>query len=120
MRPETAPWWRQPQAEMTVARDLVEPDCYFASAWFAHQVVEKGLKALFIERHQSQAARTHDLVYLGTTLVLPPEVVAHIPAIDRAFDLTRYSDLATLVAPVDRVTEATALNLLQAAEEVMK
>lgn len=104
---------------MAVARRLVQPEGYYASAWFVHQAVEKGLKALYIERHQAQATRSHDLVYLSTTLVVPPEIIVHTPMIDRAFDLTRYPDLVTLVAPVDGVTETTALNLLQAAEEVM-
>lgn len=119
MRPEAEPWWRQSQADFAVARLFVQPEGYYASAWFAHQAVEKGLKALFIERHQTQAARTHDLVYLSMALAVPAGIIAHIPTIDRAFDLTRYPDLVTLVAPVDRVTEATALNILQAAEEVM-
>ena len=119
MRPETEPWWRQSQADMAVARQLIQPESYYASAWFAHQAVEKGLKALYIERHQVQAARTHDLVYLSSALTLPSKFVVHIPTIDRAFELTRYPDLVTLVAPIDGVNEATALNIFQSAEEVM-
>lgn len=119
MRPEAEPWWRQSQADMAVARGLIYPDRYFAVAWFVHQAIEKGLKALFIELYGRQAARTHDLLLLSEALTLPPNVMAQIPAIDLAFDLTRYPDIATLVAPVDRVTEATALRLLRAAEEVM-
>jgi hypothetical protein len=56
---------------------------------------------------------------LSSTLALPDDLQVHIPQIDLAFDLVRYPDIATQVAPVDGVTEATALRLLRAAEEIM-
>jgi HEPN domain-containing protein len=118
-RPETEPWWRQSQADMAVARELIHPDRYFASAWFVHQAVEKGLKALFIERHDRQAARKHDLLFLAMVIALPPTLMVHIQTIDPAFELARYPDIDTLVAPVDAVTESIAVRVLEAAEEIM-
>lgn len=74
MRPETEPWWRQSRADMATGRVLVESESYYASAWFAHQAAEKGLKALFTERHGRQAARTHDLMLLATVLAVAASV----------------------------------------------
>lgn len=85
MRPETEPWWRQSQADIAIARQLVRPESYYASAWFVHQAVEKGLNALFIERFGTQAAYTHDLSYLGSVLALSTQHIAHIRLIDPAF-----------------------------------
>lgn len=119
MRPDAEPWWRQSQADLAVAKRLTQPDCYYAAAWFAHQAIEKGLKAVHIEQHGVQAARTHDLVHLSSAVSLPVGILAHIPTIDRAFEVTRYPNLATLVAPVDDMTGAIAQSILDAAEEVM-
>ncbi|MDQ3548636.1 MAG: HEPN domain-containing protein [Chloroflexota bacterium] len=119
MRRETEPWWRQSQADMAIARDLIHPRCYYASAWYVHQAVEKGLKALHIERYDRWATYTQDLLYLGTVLALSPDLMVHIQVIDPAFKFTRYPDTIMLIAPVDGVTEATALKHLRAAEEVL-
>lgn len=119
MRPEAEPWWQQVQADLAVARQLVQSSSYFASAWFAHQAVEKGLKALFFEQYRRPAAYTHDLLYLGSILALPTQQMTHIQVIDPAFKFARYPNTITLVAPVDGVSQPTASRLLQAAEEIM-
>lgn len=119
MRPETEPWWRQARADMAITAKCVEPGHFFASTWFAHQAVEKGLKALFIERHGRLAARTHDLVLLAKVVALPSTLMTHIETVDPAFELARYPDVDTLIAPVDMVTESIAVRVLQAAEEIM-
>ena len=119
MRPEAEPWWRQSRTDMAVARELIRPDRYFASAWFGHQAIEKGLKALFIERHGRQAARSHDLSLLARVVTVPSTQMVHTETVDPAFGLARYPDIDTLVAPVDAVTEPIAVRLLQAAEEIM-
>jgi HEPN domain-containing protein len=119
MRPDTVPWWHQAQADMVVAQGSFRPREHYVVAWFVHQAIEKGLKALFIERNGRQAARTHDLLYLGTILNLLPEQMIHLAAIDPAFKFTRYPDIIGLIAPVDGMTEATAVKLLHAGEGIM-
>ena len=119
MRPEAEPWWRQAQADLAVARELVQPSRYFASTWFAHQAVEKGLKALFMEQYRRPAAYTHDLLYLGSILALPTQQMTYLHVIDPAFKFARYPNTITLVPPVDGLSQSTAERLLQAAEEIM-
>ena len=119
MRPETEPWWRQSQADLAIARKLIQPESYLASAWFTHQAIEKGLKALFIERHGRQAARTHDLPFLARIIALPASLMVHVKTVDPAFELARYPDIDMHIAPVDAVSETMAIRTLEATGEIM-
>lgn len=119
MRPQSEPWWRQSQADLERAKRSFEPDGYYASVWFVQQAIEKGLKALFVERHGALPARTHDVELLGMVLAVPASVLVHLATINPTFIRTRYPDMGTLVAPVDSISEADASEQLEAAEEVM-
>jgi HEPN domain-containing protein len=120
VRPETEPWWRQSQVEIESARQLAsQPERYFLSVWLVQHAVEKGLKALFLERSGVLPARTHDIELLGSILNVPAHVKPYLVVINPTFNLTRYPDMGTLVAPVDGVTDTDASEQLKAAEEVM-
>jgi HEPN domain-containing protein len=119
MRPETAPWWRQAQADMLQAKRSLQPGGYYASVWFVQQAVEKGLKALIIEQRGTLPERTHDIERLGTTLSVPTNIQNQLATINPVFNRVRYPDLGTLIAPVDSISDVDASEQLEAAEEVM-
>ena len=52
-------------------------------------------------------------------LALPQTQMMQMAVVDPAFKFTRYPDIIGGVAPVDMVTEAIAVRLLEAAEEIM-
>jgi HEPN domain-containing protein len=119
VRPEAEPWWRQAEADLAAGRDVLTAGHAFAASWFAHQSVEKGLKALFIETRGVLAPRTHDLVWLGRAVTAPAVMVAHLVHLNPVFLLARYPDPVTAIAPVDVITTAVAEQDAEAAEEVM-
>lgn len=59
---EIVQYWLTEAAEsLTVADHLVEKKDYSYALFFGHLAVEKMLKALYVERHQKNVPRTHDL-----------------------------------------------------------
>lgn len=68
MRNATGPWVRDADDELAMARLLLEHDMARGACLHAQQAVEKGLKALLIERADA-VPRTHDLVDLTRRVV---------------------------------------------------
>lgn len=120
MKPETDPWWRQAQADLETAVVLLQTRRFYATSWFVQQAVEKGLKALYIERRGVLAPRTHDLQFLATEVSTPAEVVQDVAFLNPTFDATRYPDPRQGTAPVDAVTEDRATRHLEAARRVFQ
>lgn len=85
-----------------------------------HQAVEKGLKALYIERYGTLPPRTHDLNFLARQLAMPTSEMHDVAAINPAFDLVRYPDPVTLAAPVDSISPQVAAQHLAGAERILK
>lgn len=119
MRPETVPWWRQAQADLESAQRIWEAGSFYAVSWFAQQAVEKGAKALYLEREGVLPPRTHDLDYLGVRLEVPRDIASDLSIINPAFGLVRYPDPTTGDAPVDLVDDELAAAHLAAAGRVL-
>lgn len=118
MRPDTAPWWRQAQAELRTAEVAMQGGQFYAVSWFAQQAAEKALKALYLERRGQLAPRTHDLRFLGVQLGAPSAVQVDLDTLAPSFDVARYPD-ALGIAPVDAVSVADATDHLAAARRVL-
>ena len=119
MRPETEPWWRQAQADMEAARHNYNGGQSYVVSWFVQQAVEKGLKAVFLEKRRAVPPRTHDLEALGVQVGATEHIQADLVFLNPTFDLARYPDDTTGEIPVDAVTPELAARHLAAAERVM-
>ena len=120
MRREAEAWWRQAQADLKSAQLLLDNQVFYAASWFVQQAVEKGLKALYIERTGTLARRTHDLLYLGSQVATPSILETDLAALNAAFETTRYPDPEQGVVPVDEVTAADAEQDFEAAKRVFQ
>ena len=118
MRAETQPWWRQAEADLETAWVNWQHGRFYAASWFVQQAVEKGLKALYMERTGALAARTHDLTYLAAEVSTPPLLDADLTLINPTFDLVRYPGPGGGIAPVDLITEQRAAEHVEAARRV--
>ena len=119
MRPETEPWWRQAQADLETARRNLPLAYPYAVSWFAQQAAEKGLKALYLERLGRLAPYTHDLERLGVDLNVPAPLATDLALLNPTFEMVRYPDVTSGLAPVDVITVAEARGHLAAAERVI-
>ncbi len=74
VRPETAAWVRQAEADLQTGEIVLAASVWYAASWFAQQAAEKALKALYLERLGGEPPRTHDLLALGERLTVPAEI----------------------------------------------
>jgi HEPN domain-containing protein len=119
MRPEAEPWWRQAEADLETARDVLAAGRWYHVSWLAYQAAEKGLKTVYVERTGSLPPRMHNLVHFGPMLGVPHPVASDLGYLNPAFDLARYPDPRSRKAPVDEVTEPVAQADLAAGERIV-
>lgn len=119
MRSEVVPWWQQAQANPNAAQVNQAASIHFAASWFAQQAAEVGLKALYLEQHGTLAPKTHNLVFLGSQVAVPPTVDADLTTLNPTFDLVRYPSATGTLPPVRLIDQATAARDVDAAERVL-
>ena len=120
MRPETDPWWRQAEADLRSAEVLLQAGQFYAVSWFAQQAAEKAMKALWVEQHQGRLPpRTHDLDLLAAQLGASAILQSDLDALAPVFRISRYPD-QTGALPVDAISEANAVDHLDAARRVAR
>lgn len=118
MRPDTAAWWRQAQADMRSAEVLFAAGQYYGASFFAQQAAEKALKAILVERQNGrQPPRTHDLVFLGQQVLIAPALQPQLTLLFPVFGLARYPMGTT--GPVDAIGEQLARSHVAAATQVV-
>ena len=94
MRPETEAWWQKAGDDLRSAQLLQSGEAWDSAVFYAHQAVEKALKALYIEQRRRMPPKTHNLVELARELSAPPEVVHACRQLNPEYIITRYPDAA--------------------------
>ncbi len=66
-----AHWRKGSQSELQSAKILCTGGQYSGALFHCHLAVEKGLKALYMEQHRTDAPMTHDLLQIALQLEKP-------------------------------------------------
>ena len=119
MRIETENWWRQSLKDLETAKKNLKIKEYYAAAFFAHQAVEKALKALFIEKKRKSPGPTHSLIFLGKSVGIPVKFFSILRKLNPDYVLTRYPD-AAYGLPYELYDEEMAREKIQMAEAVIE
>ncbi|MBI2901519.1 MAG: HEPN domain-containing protein [Planctomycetes bacterium] len=110
---------RQARADLKVAEDNLGIDHFDVAAFYSHQSVEKGLKALFIHLRRKAPPFTHDLVELGRALSAPAALATDLADLTREYTTARYPDAANAV-PAEMYTKDIARRAIDAARRLWK
>ena len=94
MREETKNWLEQGLKDLQTAEKNLKIKEYYASAFFAHQAVEKVLKAFFIQKKKRLPPQTHSLIFLGKSVNAPKSLHSILRKLNPDYVLTRYPDAA--------------------------
>lgn len=119
MRKEVEQWWKQAKKDLDTARHCNSSEDYYACAFFCHQAVEKGLKALYIEKIRASPGATYSLIYLATEIEMPDVFFSFLRQITPVFVTTRYPDAAYGV-PYELYDETIAGEILDKSSEVIE
>lgn len=117
MRPDVVAWWEQARANLTAAKVNQAASIYFSASWFAQQAAE--VKARYIERNGALAPKTHNLVFLGGQLSVPPAIETDLTTLNPTFDLVSYPTATGTLPPVRLIDQAPAARDVAAAERVL-
>ena len=119
MREETTNWWKQALIDLETAEKTLEIGIYYTSVFYSQLAVEKGLKALYIEKNRRLPAHTHNLLTLGRAVNLPKELFRLLYDLNPEFFVTRYPDAANGV-PAEMFDEESAHVHLDKARKVVE
>ena len=120
-------WLKAAEEDLADAEDMLKRGRYFRAAFFAHQAVEKVLKALFftVRREEPPHIRTVTELYMLLNekgFELPEEIEAEIYILNKYYTVTRYPDAANGLPSesVDRVEAERAVNLAEKVVEYVR
>lgn len=94
MRKEAGRWWQQALKDLESAEKNLQVEEYYLVAFLCQQAVEKGLKALYIDRLGESPGATHSLLFLGKKVEIPTEFLTFLRKMTPDFVLARYPDAA--------------------------
>ncbi len=118
MRKETKNWWEQAKADIKSAEHCLISKDYYLAAFMCQQAVEKGLKALYLEKY-NELRRIHDLVLLAQNVLAPDNVIDLCIRLNRIYVETRYPDASGKI-PAEKFSHVEAKNILKISHEVLQ
>jgi len=119
MREEARNWLKQGLKDLKTAEKNLKIKEYYASAFFAHQAVEKVLKALFIQKKRKLPPPTHSLIFLGKSVDAPKSLYWMLRKLNPDYVLTRYPD-AAYGLPYELYDENLAKEKISMAKKVIE
>ncbi len=117
MAKESHRWLVQAKADFKAARDNLKSRNFYLVAFLSHQTIEKGLKALYIEREREMPLRSHDLRKLAAAIGIPNRFRSFVSELNPAYIFARYPD-ATKGTPAQAYEREEVTTILKQAKEV--
>ncbi len=117
MKEDVKLWWKQSEADIKTAKHSGEAGDYYAAGFWAQQAVEKGLKALILNKN-AEFKKIHDLESLAKEVGADNNVIDKCRKINPAYTIARYPDTASETA--DSISKEESEELIKLADEVIK
>jgi len=118
MREEAGAWLEQAEEDFESAKGLLSIKRYYLVAFLCQQAIEKGFKALILEKKKEQNF-SHSLPYLGKEAGVPSSKMSFLRRLSPYYVISRYPD-ATGAKPFELVDQQIAEGLVKESGEVMK
>jgi HEPN domain-containing protein len=94
MREDIRIWREQSKHDLCAAKFNFDGGYYDVAAFYCHQAVEKGLKALCIHKNKESPGKTHSLLFLGKSCAVPEKYFSFLKRLTPEFVLSRYPDIS--------------------------
>lgn len=93
MKPETKSWLKRAERDLKTAGNSFKSKDYYASSFWCQQSIEKGLKALLIEK-TGNFPKIHDLLRLAQLNDSPQRIQELCALVNPAYTGSRYPDIS--------------------------
>jgi HEPN domain-containing protein len=111
-------WLAQSERDLVTAEHCISSGDFYASAFFCQQAVEKGLKALYINRFKKLPPKIHHIDKLARLLDSPDFIVDVTYDLSEDYMLTRYPDVSDEL-PYESYSKQMAEEKITLAKKVM-
>ncbi len=111
-------WLEQAGYDLKTAKNSLNSEDYYASVFWSQQAVEKGLKAVWMERG-NDLVKTHNLIMLGKNVGLPGKFSSGIESLMEGYINSRY-DMMIEEIPAKRYFKTDVDIFIKLAEEVLE
>ena len=118
MREEISNWLKQANKDLEVAEKTFKIKEYYSVVFWCQQSVEKGLKALILEKTREKVIG-HSLVQLGKEAKVPENFISKLKKLSPQYFLARYPDASEDV-PYELYDENITREFLDIAKEVLE
>jgi len=115
MKEEVKKWWEKSKRDLNNSSFNFKNRKYEESCFFAQQSIEKGLKALDIEK-SDKFVKTHDLIFLAKRIEAPEEVIEKCRKVNPVYTESRYPDFIE----IETYTKEKSKEILSFAKELLK
>ena len=119
MRKDVKNWLEQSKKDYENAEKNFELNEYYLTAFLVQQSVEKALKGYYIQKKKKFVGKTHSLVYIGSELKMPENLLTELRKINPDFIYTRYPDMEG-VPPYKAYDKKIAKERLKSGNKVLK
>ncbi len=119
MRKEVGNWLKQANKDLEVAEKNIKIEEYYSAVFWCQQAVEKGLKAVYILKHNTLPPKIHDLVEICRLVKAPDNIVLLSGKIVTAYIFSRYPGAAPEM-PEDYYDKGKAEEHVKIAKEVLE
>ena len=117
MRKEIDNWLKQANKDLEVAEKNFEIKEYYSAVFWCQQSIEKGLKALIINKTKDKAIG-HSLVQLGKEAKVPNDFFSKLKKLSPQYFLARYPDASEDI-PFELYDEKITKEFLDISKEVL-
>ena len=118
MRKEIDNWLRQANKDLEVAEKNFAIDEYYSAVFWCQQAVEKGLKALILNKSREKPLG-HSIVYLGKLAKVPENLLSKLKKLGPQYFLSRYPDASEDI-PFELYDAKIASEFLDISKEALK
>lgn len=119
MRVEIRQWWEQAKRDMLSASHALDARDYYLAVFLCHQGVEKGLRALVMNKDRTREVVSHSLIFLAGKAGVPERFLPFLRELTPQYILTRYPS-AGLAAPYELFDRQQASGFLKKSREVLE
>ena len=117
MRKEVINWLKQANKDFEVAEKTLHLNEYYSVVFWCQQAVEKGLKALVLEKNKEKIIG-HSLIKLGKEAHIPKDFISKLKKLSPQYFFARYPDASEDV-PYELYDEIITKEFLEIAKEVL-
>lgn len=117
MREEVWNWYAQGKRDLTSAENSFKSKDFYLCVFMCQQSIEKGFKAIILEKNKDKFVPEHSLIKLGKKILVPAKYHMILKRLSPQYFLARYPDASEDV-PFELYDKGISKEFLDKSKEI--